>query len=280
MALNDVLLHVDTYPEATPDAMIDAAVRLTARLGGKISAMAVEIDFPAKSNRVADYLIGLSDLARDETARCRQNAEERLARFGETARAAGILQDILRERALLFEVSDRVTARARTRDLCIVPLAERFDGQQEVAQAVVFGSGRPVLALGPGSDASGGTGLVALAWDGSRAAARAMADAMPILEQAKAVHVLTALNDKPATRAGQGQDVVRHLKFHGVAAEVREVDGQGEPIGVVLDRHVREAGAEMLVMGAYGHSRLREFILGGATEHMLRAPPVPVFLSH
>lgn len=282
MALNDVLLHIDTYPEPTPDAMIDAAVRLAAGLGAKLTALALEVRFPVKSNRVAEYLIGLTSLAHEEAARCRKNGEAGLARFKSAAEAAGVYQDAVMESALYYEAADQVAARARTRDLCIVPLAERFDGQQEVAQSVVFTSGRPILAVGPKTGAAGsdGPGLVVLAWDGGRAAARAMADALPILVRARAVHVLSLVNDKPDTVAGMGQEVVRHLSRHGVAASVREVDAAGESTGAALDRYVSEEGADMLVMGAYGHSRLREFILGGATEHMLRAPPAPVFMSH
>lgn len=282
MALNDILLHIDTYPEATPDPMIDAAVRLGATFGGTIAALATEVTFPVKSNRVADFLIGLGALAQEEAARSRKCAEAALAHFTAAARKAGVFQSASAETAFLYDIADRVALRARTRDLCIVPLAERFDGQQDVAQGVVFGSGRPALVIGPTSTAppEGGLGLVVLAWDGTRAAARAMADALPILVQARAVHVLTVVNEKAAATAGLGLEAVRHLTLHGAVASVREVDAGGDSIGAVLDRYLKDEGAEMLVMGAYGHSRLREFILGGATDHMLRAPPVPVFMSH
>ncbi|WP_374569830.1 universal stress protein [Phenylobacterium sp.] len=283
MALKDVLLHLDSYPEATPDAMIDSAVGLAAALGAQLTALAVQVQFPVKSNRVADYLIGLSALAQDEAARSRANAEAALAHFTAAAKAAGVFQEARLDSALIYDVADRVAERARTRDLCIVPLAERFDGQQEVAQSVVFGSGRPVLAMGPQAAPPAGEtglGLAVLAWDGSRSAARAMADALPILKKARQVHVLTVVNDKPAAVAGLGEEAVRHLTQHGVAALAREIDADGLAIGETLAGYLKAEGADLLVMGAYGHSRLREFVLGGATEHMLHEPPTPVLMAH
>lgn len=123
-------------------------------------------------------------------------------------------------------------------------------------------------------------GLVVLAWDNSRSAARALADALPLLVKAREVRVFTVVNDKPLACAGAGRDAVRHLLAHGVKAVVDEVDGQGRPIGQVLDAYVGEHHADLLVMGGYGRSRVREFILGGATEHMLSGSRAPLFLSH
>lgn len=282
MALNDILLHLDTYPEATPAPMIETAVRLAGCFGGKLTALAVQADFPVKSNRVADFLVGLGELAEKEAVRSRQCAQAALAQFTEAARKAGVYQDALSETAFLYEIPELVAARARTRDLCVVPLAERFDGQQEVAQAAVFGSGRPVLVIGPQTTTpcAEGLGTVVVAWDGSRAAARALADALPVLVQARQVQVLTVVNEKPLAGAGLGAEAVRHLTLHGVSAEAVEVDARGRRIGEALGQHLKDAGADILVMGAYGHSRLREFVLGGATEHMLRAPQAPVLMSH
>jgi nucleotide-binding universal stress UspA family protein len=282
MALNDILLHIDSYPEATPAPLIDAAVSLAGTLGGKVTALATEVTFPLKTNRVADALVGLRNLAKEEAARSRQCAESALAHFRDAATRAGVFEGVVLDTAYLYSAAEHAAIAARTRDLCIVPLAGPMDGQQDVAQTVVFGSGRPVVLIGANakSPAKTGLGVVVLAWDGSRAAARAMADAMPILVQAKAVQVLTVVNDKPSATAGQGADAVRHLTLHGAAAKAAEIDADGRRIGAVLADYLRAQDADMLVMGGYGHSRLREFILGGATEHMLRDPPLPVFLAH
>ena len=94
------------------------------------------------------------------------------------------------------------------------------------------------------------------------------------------VRVLTVVNDKPDARSGVGVDVVRHLKAHGVNAMADEVEADNRRIGRVLEEYAADCRSDLLVMGAYGRSRVREFILGGATEHMLRDPKVPLFLAH
>lgn len=282
MALNDILLHIDSYPEATPKAAIDQAVGFAASLGGTLSALAVTVSIPVESNRLADYLIHLSDMAREQEASSLAACHDSLAYFKTQAGSAGVLGQALLETADLYQLSDHVALRARTRDLCIVPLAGPYDGQVEVVEAAIFGSGRPVVVFraGEASLSPLPPAKVVVAWDGSRCAARALADALPILEQTPNVRILTILNEKPAAVAGLGADVVRHLAAHGVSASVDEVDAAGRPIGQVLDVYLAEQQPDLMVMGAYGHSRMREFILGGATEHMLHALRAPLFLAH
>lgn len=282
MSMRDVLLQIDSYPEATPPEAIEQAVRLTAAIGGVLSALAVEVDIRAPSNRLADYLIGLSSLAAEEEQKSRSACQAALEVFSAKAKAAGVLGEALHGRSDLYCIGDYVAKRARTRDLCIVPVSDSLDGQRSIAEAVVFDSGRPVLLFRPGRAdlLSGGLSTVVVAWDGSRSAARAMADAIPVMLKARQVYVLTVVNEKPDARSGLGDDAVRHLKAHGVDAVADEVDASGRRIGKVLDDYVAERRSDLLVMGAYGRSRVREFILGGATEYMLHDPKVPLFLAH
>lgn len=282
MSVRDVLLQIDSYPAATSAEAIEQAVGFTAAIGGVLSALAVEVDIRAPSNPLADYLIGLSDLAADEEQRSRSACQAALEVFSAKAKAAGVLGEALHSRSDLYCIGDHVAERARTRDLCIVPVTDSLDGQRSLAEAVVFQSGRPVVLFRPGQAnlLSGGLSTIVLAWDGSRSAARAMSDAIPVMLKARQVRVLTVVNEKPGARSGLGDEAVRHLKAHGVAAVADEVDASGRRIGKVLDDYVAECGSDLLVMGAYGRSRVREFILGGATDHMLHDPKVPLFLVH
>jgi nucleotide-binding universal stress UspA family protein len=100
------------------------------------------------------------------------------------------------------------------------------------------------------------------------------------LRLAKVVRVLTIVHEKPRAVPGLGADIVRHLLAHGVRAVVDEVDGSKTSFGRVLDDYLPLHSPDLLIMGAYGQSRLREFILGGATEHVLLAPRIPVLMSH
>lgn len=280
--MRDILLQIDTYPDPTPAEAIDQAVRFTAAVGGVLSALAVEVDIRAPRNKLADYLIGLSRLAEDEERKSRRFCIAALEDFASRAGAAGVLGEVIHGIAGLYAVGEYVAEQSRTRDLCIVPVADPLDGQRAIIEAVAFGSGRPVLTFRPGvADLPAGEpGTVVLAWDGTRTAARALADALPILLKAREVRVLTVTNEKPSARAGMGKDAVRHLATHGVNAVVEEVDADGRRIGTVLDAYLAQLRPDLFVMGAYGRSRAREFILGGATEHMLHEPRTPLLLSH
>jgi nucleotide-binding universal stress UspA family protein len=164
----------------------------------------------------------------------------------------------------------------------MVPLPGGDGAAQEIAERLIFDSGRPVLvfpaeperALRPAIE------TVAVAWDFSRPSARAVADAMPLLGQAKQVRFFTVVDDKPIKDAGLGETLAKHLSRHGVEATMEDIRSGGRPIGRVFEDYVAEHKADLLVMGAYGHSRMREFILGGATDNMLTRPPTWVLMSH
>lgn len=282
MALTDILLHIDSYPDPTPDAAIEEAIALAGKLGGRVTAQALAIHIPLRRHAVADRLVNLSGMARDEEARSLAACQASLAHFATVAAEADLFKDSHLLHSDLYDLDTAVVRQARTRDLTIIPFGPPMDGQRGIAEAAIFGSGRPVLAFraGKAGPPTGRLGLVAVAWDGGRAAARALADALPVLAMAGEVRLVTVLNEKSATGLGVGAEAARHLAAHGIAAKVEEIDAAGRRIGAVLDDYLAHARPDLLVMGAYGHSRLREFVLGGATEHMLFDPAVPVLLSH
>jgi nucleotide-binding universal stress UspA family protein len=119
---------------------------------------------------------------------------------------------------------------------------------------------------------------VIVAWNASREAARAVADAMPILDGAREVEVFIAsdndIGDLP------GADIAAHLARHGIDVTVYETPANNVSIGDALLNRASETGADMIVMGGYGRSRFREFVLGGVTRHMLQHMTVPVLMSH
>jgi len=282
MPMSDILLQIDSYPEATSPEAMEQAAKFAAAVGGVLTGLAVEIDISAPKNALADYLIGLTRLAEDEEQKSRQACKSALETFSSKAREMGVFGAALRGRANMECVGEFVAKAARTRDLCLVPVADRADGQRSIAESVVFGSGRPVLLFRPGvaNLLDEGLSAVVLAWDGSRSAARAMADALPVMLKAREVRVLTVVDDKPEARSGHGGDAVRHLQAHGVNAVADEVEAGSRRIGLALEEYASDCRSDLLVMGAYGRSRVQEFILGGATKHMLRDPKVPLFLTH
>jgi nucleotide-binding universal stress UspA family protein len=121
---------------------------------------------------------------------------------------------------------------------------------------------------------------VVVAWDFSRSAARAVADAIPLLEKARIVRIVTVTNEKVIDTRHSSEELAKNLSRHGIDVIVDRVDAAGRPIGESLMREIASHKADLLVMGAYGHSRFREFILGGATQSMLSKPPLPILFSH
>lgn len=145
----------------------------------------------------------------------------------------------------------------------------------DVARDLVFASATPILAV-PASAAVQAPRRVLIAWNGSREAARAVHDALPMLEAAASVDVIVV--DPPG--GSIGTDLARNLGRHGVKVEVRERLSHGAEVGELLLEEARTSGADLLVMGAYGHSRVREWVLGGATEEVMDQGKVPTLLSH
>lgn len=141
--------------------------------------------------------------------------------------------------------------------------------------AALMETGRPVLLLPPAGDDLM-PARIAVAWDGSLQAARALSEAMPLLAAAQAVTVLRIADSADDRLA---QEAAQHLARHGVAVTARTLRVTGS-VADTLRGAVIEAGADLLVMGAYGHGRLRERVLGGVTRSLLTAAPVPVLLAH
>lgn len=282
MAFRDLLLAALTYPDATPDRALRSGVALAKRLGGTLTLCAVRVDLPKLRNPLANAMLDLDALAEQEESRSAATAQLALTCLSVAASEAGVAVEARPITVRLYEEGEAVATAARTRDLCLLPIGPRVAGDQDLAETVLFGSGRPILIYPESAEIVPDTAFatVAIAWDGSGRAARAVADALPILHTAKTVRILVATHEKPGADADAARALVRHLQSHDIDAVVdeRQVDGQG--IGKVLKAYVADMDIDLLVMGGFGHARLREFILGGATASMLATPPCPVLMSH
>jgi nucleotide-binding universal stress UspA family protein len=149
-------------------------------------------------------------------------------------------------------------------------------------EQVALASGRPVLAIPYAGHFESVGRRVLIAWNAAREAARAVSDAMPLLTSAELVTVMTIDPREGPHGRGEfpGADIAVHLARHGVKAEVERTVSAGLPVGEVLLSRAADLGADLIVMGAYGHSRAREVLLGGATRSVLRSMTVPVLMSH
>jgi nucleotide-binding universal stress UspA family protein len=189
-------------------------------------------------------------------------------------------------RAREGEAGEVATLHARYSDVAIVgqadPESDDLGSTGDLPERVVLGSGRPVLVVPYAGTFTTIGQRVLVAWNASREATRAVNDAMPLLGGASKVTVL-AINPRGGLHGhGEvpGADLALHLARHGVRAEASALKSNDVDVGALLLSQAADLGADLIVMGAYGHSRLREVVLGGATREILRSMTVPVFLSH
>lgn len=149
-------------------------------------------------------------------------------------------------------------------------------------EQVALASGRPVLIVPYAGHFDYVGRRVLVAWSATREAARAVSDAMPLLMSAELVTVLTIDPSEGPHAHGElpGADIALHLARHGVKAQIERTVSAGLPVGEVLLSRAADLGVDLIAMGAYGHSRMREMLLGGATRSVLRSMTVPVLMSH
>jgi nucleotide-binding universal stress UspA family protein len=175
--------------------------------------------------------------------------------------------------------TDRAAIEARYFDLVLVPWSAESLGAQNMAQAIVFGSGRPTILVPPAAR-PGTLEHIAVAWDASRVAARALGDALPLLAKGGRVSVLTVQGDKPLTGTHLANALASSLEKRGVSAKPIEVTLGQKTIAEALQDTALSEDAQLLAMGGFGHSRIRDFILGGATNGVLAQLKLPTLISH
>ena len=279
MAFKDILVTLTSYPDPTPASVAEDAVAIAATFGAHLAAVACEVHVEVPGHFLSGSIVNIPGLIAGETERSRKSAKDMLAAFDAAASKAGILHETHLEKCPTYAVPDLLVEYARLRDLTIVPVPEGYD--QWYAEAVIFGSGRPTLVL-PESPRPRPfeLGTVAIAWDLSRAAARAISDALPLLEKAGNVRIVTVTNEKKLDSKHSAEELAKNLARHGIDVVLDKVDANGRRIGEVLEAYTAAQRIDVLVMGAYGHSRWREFVLGGATKSLLSKPPLPILFSH
>lgn len=171
------------------------------------------------------------------------------------------------------------TSVARAHDLTILdaePIALAVD--RGLIEAILTASGRPLIVVPPGREAFAGDRII-VAWDGSAKAARAVNDALPFLRAATQVEVISVTGEKDLAHTLPGAEIAPHLTRHGVTVNVLALPAMEGDVAETLRNHAHMTRADMIVMGAYVHSRLREMMLGGTTQSLLKNTPAPLFLS-
>lgn len=280
MAIKDILALAIRLEDDEP--ALRAAALLAARFEAHATALILAVHV---ASSYAPEIAPLSRVLEDLAAGARSKAateRRRIEYWLKDLQHDFEIRDLLIENALPRR---EVLAHARRADLSIVTRASAPGSERahaELLEVILFGSGRPVLLMPPNWRGERLFETVVIAWDAKREAARAVHDALPLLSLARDV-VIATVDAKPSSEghgATPGKDLAAHLARHGVAVRVDNIDGAGRSEGRALLDCAIAVDADMLVLGAYGHSRAEEWLLGGVTRELTQASPVPLFMAH
>ncbi|MBB4265099.1 universal stress protein [Roseospira visakhapatnamensis] len=279
MSLKDILVHVDSSRHC--GTRLEAAAALAARHGARLTGL-----FVRTTPHVPQFVMSQlgPEVAQAQRRFANEAAAKARAAFDEAVTATGVSAEF---RTPEGEMLETLVLHARYSDLVVIGQYDRRDDnmadEREAADHVILDSGRPVVVIPHAGHFPVIGDTVLVAWNASREATRAVNDALPLLRAAKTVHVLV-INPRHNGVHGHGEipgaDIAGHLARHGVNAIAEHVVAHEVDAGNMLLSRASDAGADLIVMGAYGRSRLRELVLGGATWHILNHMTVPVMMGH
>jgi nucleotide-binding universal stress UspA family protein len=277
MPIKDVFLPLVGEPTDAAIAAIDKCVAVAGGLDAKVSAMAIEQDIQVRPK----VIVSSGNAAVSEAVHSVTDAHGLLNAFDRAADRFGVRNEQTHRRLAAEDIAPGIAECARLKDLSLLPV-KADDGQSgRIVERLLFESGRPILICPEEFAVKLAVTFdrVLIAWDHSAPAARAVADALPILQSAAMVRIVTATDDKTPAELTSGMSLVAHLEEHGVKASFDMIKIDGSSIGKVLEADVNANAIDLLVMGAYHHSRLNEIVWGGATKTIIGRPPCWVMMS-
>jgi nucleotide-binding universal stress UspA family protein len=280
MAYKNLLVHLDDSQVC--EGRIAAALTLAEAQDAYLTGLALAVE-----TSVPTYIGGQMPVEVLEVQRAQvlERGRAAAARFDKALDRTGRPGASRMVTGLDIDAARVVALHARHADLVVLGQEEPEGSPalpQNLVEDVVLSAGRPALVvpyIGPGKTLGQ---RIMIAWDSGREAARAVNDALPILAQAAAVTVLS-VNPRPGVDLhGEepGADIALHLSRHGVKVEVQQTQVEEINVGDTILSRLADLGCDLLVMGAYGHSRLREVVLGGVTRTLFESMTVPVLMSH
>jgi nucleotide-binding universal stress UspA family protein len=275
LSITAILVHVDDTPAA--ETRLRAALELAAASKAHVSALMMVAE-PFMRALVGRHLP--EEFVREHLGTLEREADERLAAMSNMADAKGVKLETRRETGGLDQLPAILARQGRRTDLIVVGPGTDTD-QSALTEAAFMDTGRPALVVPETWSGTMPPKRALVAWDGSREAARAAGDAVPLLQAAADVVVLTVDAERAGARYSDrpGFGLTTFLTRHGVKARVKQVSANGGIADTILAQ-VAEEGADLLVMGGYGHSRVREMMFGGVTRTILESTTCPVLVAH
>jgi nucleotide-binding universal stress UspA family protein len=279
MPIKDVLLPLVGEPTAGAIAAIDKCMAMASDIGARVTAVAIEEDILVRPR--VTISADLDNAAMAEAVRSVSDAHGLLKAFDAAATRYGVRNEQRLNRLAAADIPENFAASARLKDLSLIPVKPDDSQSEKIVERLIFGSGRPILMCPEEFAANLAVtfGHAVIAWDHSAPAARAVADALPMLRVAARVRIITATDNKTLAELESGAALVSHLAEHGIKASFETVKIGGSSVGKVFEAYVNANSIDLLIMGAYRHSRLNELVWGGATKTVIGRPPCWVMMS-
>ncbi|MFY7961450.1 MAG: universal stress protein [Elsteraceae bacterium] len=278
MSIRVAYMPLSAYPEAIADRSILAAARFAAAQGYQLEVRAFSVEIRRVYSPLGGLLLnapGLVQAAEDKSeVEC-----QRLNGFLEESAEIRPALHYATRRVALGGTEEAAATEARNYDLSVLPWSSSTVLALDMAEAMVFGSGRPAILVPPDA-LPARLDHIAIGWDASRVAARALGDALALLPEGGHVSVLTIEDEKPLSGPDVAETLASSLERRGFKVKPHRIAIGDDRIAEALQKAALKEGAQLLAMGGFGHSRMRDFVLGGATKGVLSHLMMPTLLSH
>lgn len=275
MPIRDIMMVIDPAPDGVH--VEEFTLSLAEQTGAHVTAVGYAAQIIAPVSFVGDYPYDLMVQAVEEARAAAETAYDRL----KNAAPAGVATDFRLLEGMSGEIQTTLGRAARNFDLSIVRQStpDESDFGNQALVSILFSSGRPALVLPYIHKGPAKLDKALVAWEGGMVASRAVAGAMPLLALAKTVEVVTIANSDDEGENLPAFDITHHLARHGIKAELKQLT-PGPDNAATLLSHAADMSADIMVMGCYGHSRFREFVLGGTTRTILDSMTLPILMAH
>jgi len=275
--LKDIVVNLTLGRQDDPAS--DYAISLAGQFGAHLTGVA----FALQPGLPLSTMDGIAvDVIEQAISESEQQAKDALARFETAAKRQGILSEQQTMTLLLSEAANRFGQIARRFDMSVVLQPEPDDNSANdlFVESALFGSGRPVVIVPYIQKDPVKLDRIVCCWDGSATAARAIGDAAPLLARARTIELLIVITGEENKAEAIGADMATHLARHKLNVTLQRITATDIDVGNAILSYAADRAADFLVMGGYGHSRWREFLLGGATREVLSSMTLPTLMSH
>jgi nucleotide-binding universal stress UspA family protein len=275
--LKDLVVHIPSERLARP--VVDGAISLARTHNARLQAVSIGYE----SANVVPLVGGAAVAAvlELEHERAQERADAALSVFEAEARNAGIAYSLTAMTGAMYETTAQIGAMARLADLTIVlqPEYQRHTFDNDVPVELLFQCGGPVLFVPHTHKGPLAFNRIGVAWDGSRLAARALRDAVPFLKYSHEIAIIS-VNEPSKSENPSAAELAVHLSRHGQTIKIERASAENADVQPTILSIASDTGLDLIVMGAYGHSRFQERLLGGVTRGMLQSMTVPALMSH